>query len=68
MLKHGIKNYIQQFTKTLIICFQWNTTQEDLVMCNYVWLEQLNVCPKYGILSDESISSIGSIFKFYKVA
>ena len=29
MLKHDIKNYFQQFTKTLSICFQWITTHKD---------------------------------------
>ena len=47
ILKHDITNYFQQFTKTLSICFQWNTTHRDLVMCNYIWLEELNVCAKH---------------------
>ena len=47
ILKDNIKNYFWQFTKTLSICFQWNTTV--LVICNYVWLEQLNVCAKSGV-------------------
>ena len=59
MSKHDIKNYFRQFTKTLIICFQWNITHRDLVMCNYAWLEQLNICAKYGILSDKNIRFIG---------
>ena len=53
MLKHDIKRYLQQFTETLSIRFQWNTTHTDLAMCNYVCLEQLNVYVKYGILSDK---------------
>ena len=36
MLKYDIKNYFQQFAKTLIICIQWNTTHTYLVMCDYV--------------------------------
>ena len=59
MSKYDIKNYFWQFTKTLSICFYWNTTHTDLVMCNYVWLEQLNVCAKNGILSDKNIAFIG---------
>ena len=59
MLKCDIKNYFQQFTKTSIICFQWNTTYIDLLMCKYVWLEQSNICAKYGILSDKNIRFIG---------
>ena len=35
MLKHNIKNYLPQFTKTLNISFQWNTTITDLIMCDY---------------------------------
>ena len=46
MLKNNIKNYFRKFTKTLSICFQWNTAHSDLVMCKYVWLEQLNACVK----------------------
>ena len=57
MLKYDIKNYFRQFTKS--ICFHWNSTHEDLVMCKYVWLEQLNICAKYGILSDEYICFFG---------
>ena len=41
VLKHDIKNYVQQFTKTLSICFQWSTTLTDLLLCHYFWLEQL---------------------------
>ena len=59
MLKYDIKNYFRQFTKTLIICFQWNTTHTGFVMCNYDWLEQLNVCTKYGIVSDKNVCFIG---------
>ena len=59
MLKYDVKNYFRQFTKTLIICFQWNTKHTDLVMCNYIWLEELNVCAKYGILADKNIRFIG---------
>ena len=58
MLKHDIKNYFGQFMKTWIICFQWNTTHRDLVMYNYVWLEQLNICAKYGSPSKKSICFI----------
>ena len=57
--KYDIKNNFQEFTKTLIICFQWNTAYTDLVMCDYVWLKQLNVCAKYGIPSDKGIRFIG---------
>ena len=35
MSKYDIKNYFRQFTKTLSICFQWNKTQRDLLLCNY---------------------------------
>ena len=35
MSKHDIKNYFRQFTKTLSICFQCNTTHTDLLMRNY---------------------------------
>ena len=59
MLKHDIKNYFRRFTKTLNICFQWNTTDVDLEMRNYFWLEQLNACAKYGILSDKYVRFIG---------
>ena len=58
MLKNDIKNYHWQFTKTLSICFQWNTTHADLVMCNYFYLEQLNSSTKYGILLDKYIRFI----------
>ena len=47
MLKHEVKNFFSYFTKTLSVCFKWNTTRTDLVMCNYVWLEQLNDCAKF---------------------
>ena len=30
------------------VCFQWNRGQADLVLCNFVWLEQLNA--EHGIL------------------
>ena len=54
MLKHDIKNYFQQFTKTLTICFQWNANY-----VNIFWFKQWNVCAKYGILSDKDIRFIG---------
>ena len=59
MLKHDTEKYFQQFTKTLSICFEWNTTHTDLLMFNYFLLEQVHVCAKYGILSDKSIRFIG---------
>ena len=40
------------------VSFQWNTAHTDLVMCNYVWLEQLNVFAEYENLSDENIRFI----------
>ena len=52
ILKHDIKKHFRQFTKTLRICFHWNTKHADLVMCNCVWLEQLNVFVGYVIISD----------------
>ena len=55
-LKYDIKNYFRQLTKTLIICFQRNTTLTDLVMCDYVLLEQLNVSAE--ILSCKNIRFI----------
>ena len=58
MLKHDIKKYFWQSAKTLSICFQWNTTHSDLLMCNCFWFEQLNVSGKYGILSDQYIRFI----------
>ena len=66
MLKHDIKNYFQQFTKTLSICFQWITTHKDLLMCNYFWLEKLKVCTKWRILSDKYIYWIKCV-KYKKV-
>ena len=36
MLKHGIKNYFQQITKTLSVCLGWNTAHTDLLLCKYV--------------------------------
>ena len=59
MLKHYIINYFRQFTKNINICFQINITHRDLVMCNYFWLEQLNVCAKYGILPNKYLRFIG---------
>ena len=59
MLKHGIKNYFQQITKTLSVCLGWNTAHTDLLLCKYVWLEQLNACAKYGFLSGENFRLIG---------
>ena len=59
ILEHDIKNYSRQVTKTLIICFQCNTTGTDLVICSCVWLGQINGCAKYGILSDKNIHCIG---------
>ena len=53
MLKNDIKNYFRQFIKTLSISFQWNTSHTDLGISSCVWLEQLNVCTKYGILSEK---------------
>ena len=53
MFKHDIKNYFWQFTKTLTICFQWTTTHTDLVICNKFWVEQSNICAKYGIILDK---------------
>ena len=50
-LKYDIKNY-------LVNTWWKNYLLTDLVMCNYVWLEQLNICAKYGILSDKSIRFI----------
>ena len=35
MLKHDIKNYFRQFTKTLSIYFQGNKAHRDLVMYKY---------------------------------
>ena len=35
-----------------------SSENRDLIMYNYVWLEQLNVCAKYGIPSDKSICFI----------
>ena len=37
------------------------------LMCNYVWLEQLNVCAKYGIFSDKMFVLLDKICKLYKV-
>ena len=59
MSKHNIINYFQQFTKTLSICFQCNTTHTDLLMYNYCSLEELNACAKYGVLSGKYIHFIG---------
>ena len=53
MLKHDIENYFRQFRKPLSICLQWNITYTDLVIYNYLWFDQLNVCAIYGILSDK---------------
>ena len=47
MLKHEIKNYFRQFTKTLSICLPVKYNTHTLVMRNYFWLEKLNVCAKY---------------------
>ena len=35
MLKHDIKYYFQQSTKTLSTCFQWNTAHKDLFSIIY---------------------------------
>ena len=59
MLNHDIKNHFLQFANTFSICFQWNTTHTGLVISNYFWLEQLNVCAKYEILSDKYFCFIG---------
>ena len=59
MLKHEIKSYFRQFTKTLSFCFQWNITPTDLLLCNYVWMEQFNVCAENGTLSDDKIRFVG---------
>ena len=61
MLKHDIKNYSRQFTKTLIICLV-------LVMYNYVWVEQLNACATYRIISDKTFSLLDKICELYKVS
>ena len=58
-LKQDIKNYLWQSTKTLSICFRWNTAHTDLRMCYCIWLEQLNVCAKYENLSDKSVCFTG---------
>ena len=39
--------------------FLWKTKRTHFVMCSYVWLEQVNVCATYGIVSDKSIRFIG---------
>ena len=65
MLKYDTKNYFQQFTQNLSISFQWNATHTDLLMYNYFCLEQLNVCGKYGILSDKYIHFIGKKYVKY---
>ena len=41
MSKHDIKNYLRQSTKTLSICFQYNATHTDLLMCHYFLLKCL---------------------------
>ena len=58
MLKHDTKNYVRQFKKTFNVSFQCNATYTDLLMRNYVWLGQLNICAKYGVLSDKCIDFI----------
>ena len=47
MLKCDIKKYFWQFTKTLSICYQWNTTPVNLGICSWIWLEQLSDFPKH---------------------
>ena len=47
MLKCDIKKYFWQFTKTLSICYQWNTTPANLGICSWIWLEQLSDFPKH---------------------
>ena len=39
MLKYDTQDYFRQFTKTLSVWFQGNTTHTDLLMCNCVWPE-----------------------------
>ena len=63
MLKYDIKNYFRQLKKTLSTFFQWNTANSDLLMCNYVWLKQLNVCAKYEILLNKYIYFLDKIHK-----
>ena len=58
MLKYDLKNYFRQFTKTLIICFQWNSRHTELILCNYIWLEQLNACVKYKIRSGKNVCCV----------
>lgn len=58
LVKHDIKNPFRQITQLLSICFQWNTSHTDLRVSNCVWLEQLNVCIKYELLSDKNVSFI----------
>ena len=43
----GYFTCFQQFTKTLIVCFQWNTAEKNLLVYIYVWLVQCNVCVEY---------------------
>ena len=66
LLKNDIKNYLRQFTKTLNFSFQRKTTHTVLVMCNYICLEQVNICTKYKVLSDKCICFLGKICKIYK--
>ena len=52
MLKHDIENYDENFKH--LFPLKYNTHR-----FGNVWLEQLNVCVKYGILSNKDIGFIG---------
>ena len=66
MLKHDIKNYSRQFTKNLIICFQWHISHTDLVMCDYAWLQQLNVS-NIELFHVKIFFLLDQIYRSYKV-
>ena len=40
----------------ILIINSSETKHTDLIKCSYAWLGQLNICAKYGILSDKKYS------------
>ena len=43
----GYFTCLEQFTKILSVCFQWNTTQKYLLLYRYIWFVQSNACVEF---------------------
>lgn len=53
--------------ETFILPFKLNTTHIELVKCNCVWIEELNIFVKYGFLSDKMFVLLDEMCKIYKL-